>query len=149
MVLKGSYCLCIVIKNDVTLNIGALGMKNFSKGRYIYIGSAMKGIEARVRRHLNTSHGVYNAIHWHIDYLLKEPNVNIEAIYKRTSEERDECTIASAVSKNGWSVKGFGCSDCRCISHLFKVLSCNFLSELGLERHSSSDFHGMCRGQTH
>jgi Uri superfamily endonuclease len=140
MTLKGSYCLCIFIKNDISLNIGALGMKNFSKGRYIYIGSAMKGIKARVRRHLSTSNGVYSAIHWHIDYLLRDPNVNIEAVFTHSSEKRDECTIASAISKNGRFIKGFGCSDCRCISHLFEVLKCNFLTELGLRRHSSSDF---------
>jgi len=118
MAYKGSYCLCISVDREVAVEVGALGRIVFPSGRYIYVGSAMSGLESR---------------QWHIDYLLREPSVRIEAVYARASSERSECAIASAVSKRGRPVKGFGCSDCRCGSHLFGVDDCRFLSELGLE----------------
>ena len=108
----------------------------------MYVGSAMNGLEARVLRHMNTSRGVYKAIHWHIDYLLKEPDVSISSVYVQPSDEKVECVLAGKVSQRGEPVKGFGCSDCRCVSHLFKVEGCGFLSELGLENWPALDFEG-------
>lgn len=139
MVLKGAYCLCIYIAVDAEIDVGALGRIRFPRGRYIYVGSAMNGLEARVRRHMNTSRGIYRAIHWHIDYLLKEPEVSIESIYIQETDRREECVIASAISELGKPVKGFGCSDCRCFSHLFMVEEFTFLTKMGLEtwRHLS------------
>lgn len=140
MVSKGSYCLCISVDGEVAVEVGALGSHVFSPGRYIYVGSAMNGLEARISRHLNMSRGGLRAVHWHVDYLLREAGVRVEAVYTLSSEERAECSIAAAVSRRGRPVKGFGCSDCRCESHLFKVEGCGFLSVLGLEQRSTSDF---------
>ena len=81
---------------------------------------------------MNTSKGVYNAIHWHIDYLLSEKSVSVEAVYVRLSDEKIECEIAGKVSHYGLGVKGFGCSDCRCNSHLFSVESWDFLPDLSM-----------------
>lgn len=134
MVSKGSYCLCINVDREVAVEVGARGRIVFPSGRYIYVGSAMSGLESRVCRHLNTSRGDAGTIRWHIDYLLSEASVQIEAVYALASSERSECSIASAVSKRGRPVKGFGCSDCRCESHLFGVDDCCFLPELGLEQ---------------
>lgn len=130
---KGTYCLCIIVERELAVEVGALGRLVFPPGRYIYVGSAMNGLEARISRHLNTSIGVPGAVHWHIDYLLKEKNVRIEAVYTIASEDRIECFVAAAVSKRGRMVRGFGCSDCRCESHLFRVDGFGFLLELGLE----------------
>jgi Uri superfamily endonuclease len=132
MVTKGAYCICIDVGDDLRVNIGALGLIEFHKGRYIYVGSALNGLDARVRRHLNTSKGSYNAIHWHIDYLLREESVRVEAAYVRFTDEKVECEIAGEVSHYGSGVKGFGCSDCRCDSHLFKVSDWDFLSDLNM-----------------
>jgi len=133
MVLRGAYCLCIVVERMIAVEVGALGRHMFAPGRYIYVGSAMNGLEARVRRHLKTSRGALRTTHWHIDYLLKEPEVRVEAVFTLDSDEPMECAIAAAISRKGQPVKGFGCSDCRCESHLFKVEGCAFLSELGLK----------------
>ena len=130
MVVKGVYCLCIEVGDDLRVEIGALGVIEFLKGRYIYVGSALNGIDSRVLRHINTSKGIYNAIHWHIDYLLREESVSVEAVFVRLSDEKVECKIAGKVSHYGLEVKGFGCSDCRCNSHLFSVKSWNFLPDL-------------------
>jgi len=141
MVVKGVYCLCIEVGDDLRVEIGALGVIEFLKGRYIYVGSALNGIDSRVLRHINTSNGIYNAIHWHIDYLLREERVSVEAVYVRLSDEKIECEIAGKVSHYGLEVKGFGCSDCRCNSHLFSVNSWNFLPDLNMEKWEAAETH--------
>jgi len=133
MTSRGAYCLCIRVEKDLVLDVGALGRLTFSKGTYVYVGSAMNGLDARLRRHLNTSQGSYRAIHWHIDYLLKAEKVSIDSIYVRESDAKIECATADAVSERGVPMKGFGCSDCRCSSHLFRVEGCESLNGLGLE----------------
>ena len=140
MVLRGTYCLCISLRRGLELEIGALGMIGFDQGLYVYVGSALNGLEARVRRHIRTSRGDFKATHWHIDYLLREPEVEIGGVYVLLSDLRVECRIAEEIKKLGTSVKGFGCSDCRCESHLFRVDSCDVLSGLGLENVSLTEF---------
>jgi Uri superfamily endonuclease len=140
MVLRGTYCLCISLRRELELEIGALGMIGFDQGLYVYVGSALNGLEARVRRHIRTSRGDYRAIHWHIDYLIRDPEVEICGVYVLPSDLREECCIAGEIEKLGTSVKGFGCSDCRCGSHLFRVDSCDVLSGLELENVSLTEF---------
>jgi Uri superfamily endonuclease len=132
MASRGVYCLCIGIRGDLNVRVGALGTIYFPDGRYIYVGSALNGLEARVRRHLRMSRGIYTAIHWHVDYLLSQPEAIVEKVYALKTAERLECAIAGSVSERGEPVKGFGCSDCRCESHLFRVGSWGFLEGLGM-----------------
>lgn len=139
MTSRGAYCLCIRVEKDLVLDIGALGQLTFPQGTYVYVGSAMNGLEARLRRHLNTSRGSYRTIHWHIDYLLKAEEVSIDSIYVRESDVKIECATADVVSERGVPVKGFGCSDCRCSSHLFRVEECESLIGLGLEKRQRSE----------
>jgi Uri superfamily endonuclease len=139
MTSRGAYCLCIKVEKDLVLDVGALGWLTFPQGSYVYVGSAMNGLEARLRRHLNTSRGSYRAIHWHIDYLLKAEEVSIDSIYVRESDVKIECATADVVSERGVPVKGFGCSDCRCSSHLFRMEGCESLIVLGLEMKHQSE----------
>jgi Uri superfamily endonuclease len=135
----GIYCLCIGIRGDLDARIGALGAIFFPEGRYIYVGSALNGLEARVRRHLRMSRGTHTAIHWHTDYLLSQPEAVVEKVYTLETAERLECAIAGTVSERGEPVKGFGCSDCGCQSHLFRVGSWDFLEGLGMREISIDD----------
>jgi len=128
MSIKGVYCICVSVEDDLNISVGSLGKVSFPVGQYLYIGSAMNGLEARILRHINTSCGIHKAIHWHIDYLLKEPKVRIDSIYVKLTEEME-----------GEPVNGFGCSDCRCPSHLFKVDGCDFLSRIGMDVWHPSD----------
>jgi len=133
MAQSGAYCLCIRVEGDCTIRIGALGELDFVEGFYVYVGSAMNGLEARIRRHVNTSMGVYRAIHWHLDYLLKEEDVRISRVFIKPSDVKVECELANSVSEYGVQVKDFGSSDCRCSSHLFRVEGCSFLAQVGME----------------
>lgn len=133
MSIKGTYCLCISNETEKKLNIGALGNLFFPTGTYIYVGSALNSLIPRLERHLKNSQGNHNVTHWHIDYFLKEKDVEIHSIFILENSDRLECEIANAVAMHGDSVPHFGCSDCRCRSHLFKVNECNFLEKIGFK----------------
>ena len=111
--MRGSYLLVIKLENDNTIPIGKLGEILLKKGFYVYVGSALNGLEQRIQRHLREN----KKIHWHIDYLLKYAKV-INAFYKENNI-REECLIAKIFEGTLHSISGFGCSDCKCKSHLF------------------------------
>ena len=134
MPIKGTYCLCIENNNSQTIKVGALGEIDFSEGKYIYVGSALNSLIPRLERHLKTSRGEHHVTHWHIDYFLRENPVSIVSIYTIETTEHLECDIAEKVSKHGEPIPHFGCSDCRCNSHLFKVDEFKFIEKLGLKK---------------
>lgn len=111
----GAYHLVLYLAGEQTLQVGSLGEIAFRAGYYVYTGSAIRGIDARVRRHLSNR----KRRHWHIDYLLDA------AAVVRTigvpSKEREECARNATVAKlpGAQPMNGFGSSDCRCTSHLF------------------------------
>ena len=111
--LKGIYTLLIKLDKSQAITIGKRGEISFAAGHYAYVGSALNGIEARVTRHLKKE----KSLHWHIDYFLQRAQVE-EIIYSTT--ERDiECIVASQLARKLTPIPHFGCSDCRCISHLY------------------------------
>jgi len=110
--MKGCYVLLIKLKENKTIQIGKLGKIYFKKGFYLYVGSALNGLEQRIQRHLKKDKKTY----WHIDYLLLYAKI-INVFYKE-SNKREECNIAKKLDKIFSSITGFGCSDCRCKSHL-------------------------------
>ena len=124
--MKGSYILLIEVKKNSRIRVGSLGRIPFKKGLYAYVGSAMNNLEARINRHLRKN----KRTHWHVDYLLKNPNVKIRQIFYRESKKKEECEIVKKVSQCGEPIKGFGCSDCKCKSHLFKLRTDKFVKNL-------------------
>jgi Uri superfamily endonuclease len=98
-----------------------LGTLHFSKGFYVYVGSALNGLEARVRRHLRAN----KRHHWHIDHLLDKA-----LIYKVVLiplPEKLECALANAMRGNLVCIPRFGSSDCLCPGHLFYAAKGNEL----------------------
>ena len=110
--MKGCYCLIIKVEENKNLKIGKKLKVEFKKGYYVYIGSAMNGLESRVKRHLSKS----KKLHWHIDYLLKYSQI-IEVIYN--IDQKVECELSKELSKRNEYIQDFGCSDCECDSHLY------------------------------
>lgn len=112
---KDSGVYMIVLKvDDCTMTVGALGEMAFNKGWYIYAGSAMRNLKSRVKRHLAKR----KRKHWHIDYLA-EVSEKTKAFPIYTLNDL-ECKMAEDLSALAdEEVKGFGCSDCSCDSHLF------------------------------
>lgn len=113
--MKGCYCLIIYIKRKSEIKVGErLGHLEFKKGIYVYVGSAMNSLEARLNRHLSDN----KKLHWHVDYLLKDDNCKIiDIIYN--IDKKVECDISQYLKTEAFGIKNFGCSDCRCDSHLY------------------------------
>lgn len=117
--MKGIYALIIFLSKNKTIKIGSLGNINFKKGKYVYIGSAQNNLEKRIERHLSKT----KKFHWHIDYLLQDPNTKIIKVIKKQAPKLQECKTARFLSKTQEPIKKFGCSDCNCKSHLFKLIT--------------------------
>lgn len=114
---KGIYCL--VFKNPAcTTGIGALGPVAFRRGWHVYVGSALgSGGLARLERHVSLSRGKDRKPKWHIDYLSCSDRFNLRYTVHALTEDRLECRLAGELGEP--FVPSFGCSDCRCPSHLF------------------------------
>ncbi|MCK5282419.1 MAG: GIY-YIG nuclease family protein [Nanoarchaeota archaeon] len=124
--MKGVYCLIIQVKKDLKIKVGALGRINFRKGNYCYVGSGQNNVEKRIKRHFSKK----KKIRWHIDYLLKNPDVNVKrAVYKHAGKDM-ECKIACMFSEIEEPIKNFGSSDCKCSSHLFRLESLKSLKKI-------------------
>lgn len=132
--MKGSYILLIKLLKDSEIKVGSLGTISFKKGFYVYVGSAMGGLEQRINRHLRKNKKTF----WHIDYLLNNRGAKIIKVFYKESEEKEECNIAGKVSKLGEHILGFGCSDCRCESHLFRIKNPKVLESLNFSEYNKS-----------
>jgi len=117
----GVYCLLIEVRRETDIGVGSLGKIRFRPGLYVYVGSAIRGFEARVGRHIRTAREKRVNARWHIDYLLSHDDVELSAVYGLETDRRMECEVAEMVSRYGKPVKRFGSSDCTCISHLFRI----------------------------
>ena len=126
---KGVYVLVISVGKDIRVRVGALGTAFFAKGLYAYVGSAQNGLEKRVERHLRKAKRKF----WHIDYLLGNRFAKVVKVFYKKAGKIEECMIARKLSERGVAVKNFGCSDCGCVSHLFKVKDYGFLREFMVE----------------
>ena len=114
MCMKGSYILIVKLEENISIKVGQLGVINFKKGFYTYVGSAMNSLERRVERHKRENKN----FHWHIDYLLDKSDFIKSLLF--ASDEKQECMLADKVKELSDScIKDFGCSDCICKSHLF------------------------------
>ena len=110
--MEGIYVLLIRLRDGASIDVGKLGTIEFSAGFYAYVGSALNGLDGRIKRHLR----INKKRHWHIDYLLEVATIE-EVIYAET-EESLECELADSLTELE-VVEQFGSSDCKCKSHLF------------------------------
>ncbi len=116
MIYKGTYCLIINLRTDCDIKVGSLGHINFKEGWYVYVGSALNSLESRLKRHLSSDKKIF----WHVDYLLSSSASELVDIVYAVDDGRWECDISTQISKKGFETSYFGCSDCKCSSHLFR-----------------------------
>ena len=117
---SGCYSLIITLKRQKKIRVGKLGVARFPAGTYIYTGSAMKGLAARLRRHCRRK----KKIHWHIDHLLTLPAARVKRIIIYPPAPHQECRQNQRIAARGGAtaiLRRFGASDCQsgCASHLF------------------------------
>jgi len=117
--------LIIQVDENVDVNVGALGKLTFEKGLYAYVGSAQANLKQRIKR----DPGKEKRLFWHIDYLLNDSVARIVKVLYKQADKTEECELAEVIGERGEPVDGFGCSDCSCKSHLFRIGDYRFLQE--------------------
>ncbi|MGA2572568.1 MAG: GIY-YIG nuclease family protein [Candidatus Methanomethylicaceae archaeon] len=142
--MKGGYALLIELDNDLVLNVKR---KEFllRRGFYLYSGSALSGLECRVKRHMrnfkkknpitNLKETDLIKHHWHIDYLI--PSAASMAIVYWECQFRTECLLVNFLKEEGAEpIRGFGNTDCKskCGGHLLKCDTGNISETINLIR---------------
>jgi len=112
----GTYVLVLWMATPHSLAVGRRMRGDFEAGYYLYVGSALCGLRARLQRYLTgPSH-----LHWHIDYVLGA--ASLAEIWYRISLESLECVWATRLAQSEAVLPSsvpFGASDCHCRTHLF------------------------------
>ena len=118
MIDSGIYQLLLHLQKLTKIKVGNLGEIVFKAGFYIYTGSARKNLRHRIARHLGKS----KQYHWHIDYLLEYAEVVSYSYdeYDLTAECRKNILTRKQL-ENSLYIPKFGCSDCKCESHLIYI----------------------------
>ena len=133
---RGTYILLLDFSSPFDIQVGALGTLHFDPGRYCYVGSAMGGLDQRLRRHLSRD----KKVRWHIDRLTVRADA-AEA-WESYPEYIEECDLAHLAEGCGMVPvhNGFGCSDCGCRTHLFLVpegADSNLIRKCALNRYDN------------
>jgi sugar fermentation stimulation protein A len=111
----GSYLL--ILENGMPRRVvaGSLGRIDLRPGYYVYAGSALSGLDARIARHRRRRKNP----HWHIDHLTMGGLKVVRDVPIRR-RERIEQALARRLSRIAdGRIEGFGASDSGERSHLF------------------------------
>lgn len=127
---SGAYVVWLWLGQETRLPVPAPGAV-LAPGLYAYVGSARRGLRARLVRHAKGS----RLVRWHVDHLRRQAQV-VGADVQPDPSGPGECRLAEIlmrVAPGGpersnrlghaprgalGAVPGFGSSDCRCPSHL-------------------------------
>ena len=63
----------LTVGRDLRIRVGSLGVIEFKKGYYIYVGSGQTNLEKRIQRHKKK----IKKVKWHIDYLTTNSDVKV------------------------------------------------------------------------
>jgi Uri superfamily endonuclease len=115
----GTYALILECAVRAELRISRRLRMDTEPGYYVYVGSAFGpgGVRARVSRHFQRE----KAKRWHIDF-LREFVTFREVWYSHAPKHLEHVWARIFHEMAGYlPVEGFGCSDCKCRSHLFRT----------------------------
>jgi len=108
----------LMVERDLRIHVGSLGAVEFKRGYYVYVGSGQRHLEKRIQRHKKR----VKKVKWHIDYLTTNSDVRVMEAAAYNLPKKYECILADMLRGMGFkSVKGFGSTDCKCISHLYQI----------------------------
>ena len=116
--------LLIRFPAEARVSVGALGRFPFPAGDVVYVGSARRGLDARVARHLRRR----KSKHWHADYLTSSRAACVAGAVLLRGATLSECALSRAAAAelspgSAPPVPRFGTGDCReeCPSHLWRA----------------------------
>jgi Uri superfamily endonuclease len=121
--MKGTYILLLKLEESVALRYGKKA-SHLEPGYYAYVGSAMGGFFKRIPRYFLGS----RKKHWHIDYLLDHAQIAGLIMF---SGRRIEEGISNVLSYHFEGIEGFGASDLRVKTNLYRVDPDKLFSLLG------------------
>jgi Uri superfamily endonuclease len=134
---SGIYTLILSLPRSGQIKVGSLGVIDFASGFYSYTGSARgPGGLKRVDRHILVLEGIKTTRRWHIDYLL--PHTSLEEVFITKTTQDLECSIAKAMGKQLMAVPRFGCTDCRCHSHLHYAIELQEMRAVAAAAHHAA-----------
>ena len=108
----------LMVGRDLKIRVGSLGVVGFRRGYYVYVGSGQRYLEKRIQRHKKR----VKKVKWHIDYLTTNSDVRVVEAAAYDLPKKYECILADMLRGMGFKpVKGFGSTDCKCISHLYQI----------------------------
>ncbi len=110
-----TYILTLFLRRARRIKVGALGYITFEPGLYFYVGSGGVSPARRIARHARRRKRKF----WHIDFLSAHAGV-VGALVLEASTSL-ECTVARSLAEVFTIIPRFGCSDCTCASHLFRI----------------------------
>jgi Uri superfamily endonuclease len=99
------------------LVVGSLGAVTLERGWYVYVGSAVRGRDARVARHLRLD----KPLRWHADYLLTAFPADRAWLIDGAAGECELADALAAVAGAERRPRRFGAGDCRCAGHLVRL----------------------------
>ena len=108
------YVVATWVPRRTTIAVGSLGPVTFARGWCAYVGSARRGRDARVARHLRAD----KPLRWHADYLFARFPGRVAWL---VDGELTECELAGALARLPGAARRrprFGAGDCRCAGHL-------------------------------
>jgi Uri superfamily endonuclease len=110
------YVLLVWVPSSVSVQVGALGTIDFAAGYYAYCGSARRNLSDRLTRHMAR----HKKCRWHIDYLTCCDQVGVDSVRIVELDSMSECELNASVQTmpGAKAIRGFGSSDCTCVSHL-------------------------------
>jgi len=113
---KGAYILALHLPEPATLPV--LGGLALDPGVYVYVGSALGpgGLAARLARHLQGR----GRPHWHVDR-LRAASRPLGYAACCTPERVEEALARECTSQLDPGPRGFGASDSRAETHLFRA----------------------------
>lgn len=112
---RGGYVLVLENPETFSTSIGSLGTREFKKGFYVYAGSAMKGLENRIKRHGKRS----KKKHWHMDYISPFHMKIVKTFPIRHAKNVEQTAAERLLKIAPGYIPGFGSTDSKAPSHLF------------------------------
>ncbi|HTX70939.1 MAG TPA: DUF123 domain-containing protein [Thermoleophilia bacterium] len=111
------YIVLVRVPRRTTVAVGSLGAVRFERGWYVYVGSAVRGREARVARHL----AAHKPLRWHADYLTTAFPPERGWLVDGAAGECELAGALAALPGAERRPRRFGAGDCCCAGHLVRL----------------------------